>query len=82
LRNSTSRMTASWKRSRKSGRQPRKPDEDMHRKSLDCARVLLEEVVYIDDRAMFVEVAQGFPDIRDCSYRIQLHAEEAERNGT
>jgi hypothetical protein len=34
----------------------------MHRKSLDCARVLLEEVVYIDDRTMFVEVAQGFLD--------------------
>ena len=37
----------------------RKPDEDMYRIALDCAQVPPEEVVYIDDRAMFVEVAQG-----------------------
>ena len=55
-------MTASWKHSRKSVRQLRKPDEDMHRKSLDCAQMPSEEVVYIDDRTMFVEVAQGFLD--------------------
>jgi putative hydrolase of the HAD superfamily len=37
----------------------RKPDEDMYRIALDCAQVPAEEVVYIDDRAMFVEMAQG-----------------------
>jgi putative hydrolase of the HAD superfamily len=37
----------------------RKPDEDIYRIALDCAQVPAEKVVYIDDRAMFVEVAQG-----------------------
>jgi len=37
----------------------RKPDEDMYRIALDIAQVHPEHVVYIDDRAMFVEVAQG-----------------------
>ena len=37
----------------------RKPDEDIYRIALDCAQVPAEEVVYIDDRAMFVEIAQG-----------------------
>jgi len=37
----------------------RKPDEDMYRIALDIAQVRPEQVVYIDDRAMFVEVAQG-----------------------
>jgi putative hydrolase of the HAD superfamily len=37
----------------------RKPDEDMYRIALDIAQVDPEEVLYIDDRAMFVEVAQG-----------------------
>ncbi|MHB8068673.1 MAG: HAD family hydrolase [Desulfobaccales bacterium] len=37
----------------------RKPDEDLYRLALDCAQVLPEQVVYIDDRAMFVEVAQS-----------------------
>lgn len=37
----------------------RKPDEDMFRIALDIAQVQPEQVVYIDDRAMFVEVAQG-----------------------
>lgn len=32
----------------------------MYRIALDCAQVPAEEVVYIDDRAMFVEIAQGF----------------------
>ena len=35
----------------------RKPDEDMYRLALDCAQVEAEQVVYIDDRSMFVEVA-------------------------
>jgi putative hydrolase of the HAD superfamily len=37
----------------------RKPDEDIFRIALDIAQVRPEQVVYIDDRAMFVEVAQG-----------------------
>jgi len=37
----------------------RKPDADIYRIALDLAQVTPEQVVYIDDRAMFVEVAQG-----------------------
>jgi putative hydrolase of the HAD superfamily len=37
----------------------RKPDADIYRIALDIAQVSPEQVVYIDDRAMFVEVAQG-----------------------
>ncbi len=37
----------------------RKPDADMYRIALDLAQTRPEQVVYIDDRAMFVEVAQG-----------------------
>jgi putative hydrolase of the HAD superfamily len=41
----------------------RKPDEDIYRMALDIAQVSPSEVVYIDDRAMFVQVARGL-DIR------------------
>lgn len=37
----------------------RKPDADIYRIALDIAQVRREQVVYIDDRAMFIEVAQG-----------------------
>jgi putative hydrolase of the HAD superfamily len=37
----------------------RKPDEDMYRIALDIAQVSPHQVVYIDDRPMFVEVAQS-----------------------
>ena len=37
----------------------RKPDEDMYRIALDIAQVSPERVAYIDDLAMFVEVARG-----------------------
>ena len=37
----------------------RKPDEDMYRIALNIAQANAEQVVYIDDRAMFVDVAQG-----------------------
>jgi putative hydrolase of the HAD superfamily len=37
----------------------RKPDEDIYRIALDIAQVRPERVVYIDDRAMFVEVAES-----------------------
>ncbi len=37
----------------------RKPDEDIYRVALDTAQADPEEAVYIDDRAMFAEVARG-----------------------
>ena len=37
----------------------RKPDADIWKIALDIAQVPKEEVVYIDDRMMFVQVAQG-----------------------
>lgn len=37
----------------------RKPDEDIYRMALDIAQVRPEQVIYLDDRAMFVEVAQS-----------------------
>jgi putative hydrolase of the HAD superfamily len=37
----------------------RKPDEDIYRIALDIAQVPPEQVVYVEDRPMFVEVAQG-----------------------
>ncbi len=37
----------------------RKPDEDMYRIALDIAQVQPAQVIYIDDREMFVEVARG-----------------------
>ncbi len=37
----------------------RKPDADIYRMALDVAQVAPEQAVYVDDRAMFVDVAQG-----------------------
>jgi putative hydrolase of the HAD superfamily len=37
----------------------RKSDADLYHIALDIAQVSPEQVVYVDDRAMFVEVAQG-----------------------
>ncbi len=37
----------------------RKPDQDIYRMALDIAQVPPEEVIYIEDRAMFVDVAGG-----------------------
>src|SRR4030042_4531194 len=37
----------------------RKPDEDIYRVALDMSQARPEQVVYIDDRALFVEVAEG-----------------------
>jgi len=37
----------------------RKPDADIYHIALDIAQVSPQQVVYIDDRAMFVEVAHG-----------------------
>ncbi|MCW3464621.1 HAD family hydrolase [Chitinophaga nivalis] len=37
----------------------RKPDADIYRIALDIAQVAPEEVVYLEDRSMFVDVANG-----------------------
>jgi putative hydrolase of the HAD superfamily len=37
----------------------RKPDEDIYRIALDVSQVRPEQVAYLDDRKMFVEVARG-----------------------
>jgi putative hydrolase of the HAD superfamily len=37
----------------------RKPDEDIYRIALDIAHVAPEQVAYLDDRLMFVQIAQG-----------------------
>jgi putative hydrolase of the HAD superfamily len=37
----------------------RKPDADIYKIALDIAQVRPEQVLYIDDRPMFVDVAQG-----------------------
>ena len=37
----------------------RKPDADIFRIALDIAQVPAGQVVYVDDRAMFVQVAEG-----------------------
>ncbi len=37
----------------------RKPDQDIYRIALDIAQAPARQVAYIDDRAMFVEVASG-----------------------
>jgi putative hydrolase of the HAD superfamily len=38
----------------------RKPDEDIFRIALDISLTPRDAVVYLDDRAMFVEIARGF----------------------
>lgn len=37
----------------------RKPDEEIFRMALDMAQVAPQDTVYIDDRSMFVDVAEG-----------------------
>lgn len=37
----------------------RKPDADIYRMALDIAQASPEQVIYVDDRPLFVEVAQG-----------------------
>jgi len=48
----------------------RKPDADIFRLALDVAQVAAEQVVYLEDRPLFVEVAQslGIRSIRHVSY--------------
>jgi putative hydrolase of the HAD superfamily len=57
----------------------RKPDEDIYRMALDVAQVLPRNVVYIDDRSLFVEVAQkiGLLGIHHMSHESTVNALEA-----
>jgi putative hydrolase of the HAD superfamily len=54
----------------------RKPDADLYRTALDLTQVPPAEVVYIEDRAMFVEVAQslGIRGIHHVSYESTREA--------
>jgi putative hydrolase of the HAD superfamily len=54
----------------------RKPDEDIYRLALDVAQIPAEQVVYIEDRPMFVQVARGL-GIRSILHR-SLDATRAE----
>jgi len=49
----------------------RKPDEDIFRMALDIAQVPVRQVVYIDDRAMFVQIAKslGIHGIHHTDYK-------------
>ena len=57
----------------------RKPDVDMYRMALDIGSVTPERAVYIEDRPMFVEVAQslGINGIRHNGYRFTREALKA-----
>jgi putative hydrolase of the HAD superfamily len=57
----------------------RKPDADIFRVALDIAQVEPSEVVYVEDRPMFVEVAQGLGihGIRHTSFESTRAALEA-----
>jgi putative hydrolase of the HAD superfamily len=50
----------------------RKPDVDLYRLALDCAQTEPDHAVYIDDRAMFVEVARslGIHGIHHTAYDL------------
>jgi putative hydrolase of the HAD superfamily len=54
-------------------------DQDIYRIALDIAQVLPNQVVYIEDRAMFVEVAEGLGirGIQQVSYQSTREALEA-----
>jgi putative hydrolase of the HAD superfamily len=54
----------------------RKPDEDIYRIALDIAQVPSEQVVYIEDRAMFADVAQslGIQSIHHVDYSVTRKA--------
>jgi putative hydrolase of the HAD superfamily len=57
----------------------RKPDEDIYRIALDIAQVAPEQVLYIDDRPLFVEVSRslGIHGICHTSYASTCLALEA-----
>jgi len=49
----------------------RKPDEDIFRMAMDIAQVPVKEVIYVDDRAMFVQIARslGIHGIHHTDYK-------------
>ena len=51
----------------------RKPDEDIYRIALDIAQVPPEQVAYLDDRLMFVQVAEGLGIRGRSPHRLRLH---------
>jgi len=48
----------------------RKPDADIFRVALDIAHVSPEQVIYIDDRSLFVQVAESLGLKGNSSYRL------------
>jgi putative hydrolase of the HAD superfamily len=56
----------------------RKPDRDIYRIALDIAQVPPDQVVYVEDRPMFVEVAEslGIQGIKHVSYESTREALE------
>jgi putative hydrolase of the HAD superfamily len=59
----------------------RKPDADIYRLALNCAQVPADQVLYIDDRRLFVEVARGL-GIRGVHHRAYAETRVAlEANG-
>ena len=54
----------------------RKPDVDIYRLALDIAQVDLKEVLYLDDREMFVQVAQslGIKSHHHIDYKTTIQA--------
>ena len=59
----------------------RKPDADIYRMALDVVQAAPREALYIDDRAMFVDVARGF-GINGIHHRnVQKTKEEMESFG-
>lgn len=56
----------------------RKPDTDIFRIALDTAQVSPEQVVYLEDRAMFVQVAEtlGIQGLRHIDYKTTVAALE------
>jgi putative hydrolase of the HAD superfamily len=49
----------------------RKPDADIWKVALDIAQVPIEQVVYIDDRQMFVQVAEGLGIKAICHKKVE-----------
>jgi len=49
----------------------RKPDEDLYRLALDIAQVPAKQALYIDDRLMYIEVAEGLgiPSLHHVDYQ-------------
>ena len=57
----------------------RKPDVDMYRMALDVGQVAPEQVAYLEDRSMFVEVAEGLGirGIHHTDYQLTCEALES-----